>query len=159
MFIHKNKEKKTLEKEKKTNDLAILQAFFGVFDGHGGPSAAEFVAENLDKNITNELETSMDDGQIAEAVKGGYMATDSQFLKKDVRGGACSVTALIMKGNLVVSNAGDCRAVVSRGGAAESLTSDHRPSREDERERIEKLVIRDIVLFHSCSPCCVWQMI
>lgn len=114
------------------------QAIFGVFDGHGGTSAAEFAAENLDKNIINELETSVDDGQIEEAVKGGYMATDSEFLKKEVRGGTCSVTALIMKGNLVVSNAGDCRAVVSRGGAAESLTSDHRPGREDEKERIEK---------------------
>lgn len=120
-----------------------MQAIFGVFDGHGGTSAAEFAAENLDKNIINELETSVDDGQIEEAVKGGYLATDSEFLKKEVRGGTCSVTALIMKGNLVVSNAGDCRAVVSRGGAAESLTSDHRPGREDEKERIEKQVIRE----------------
>ena len=50
------------------------------------------------------------------------------------------MTALIRNGNLVVSNIGDCRAVISRGGAAEALTSDHRPSREDERERIENLV-------------------
>lgn len=71
---------------------------------------------------------------------GGYLTTDSEFLKRDVRGGTCSVTALITGGNLVVSNAGDCRAVSSKRGVAEALTSDHRPSREDERERIEMLV-------------------
>lgn len=41
---------------------------------------------------------------------------------------------------MVVANAGDCRAVLSRDGQAEALTSDHRAGREDERNRIEKLV-------------------
>ena len=54
---------------------------------------------------------------------------------------SCCVTALIRNGNLVVSNAGDCRAVISRGDMAEALTSDHKPSREDERDRIETQVI------------------
>ncbi|KAG6401661.1 hypothetical protein SASPL_138525 [Salvia splendens] len=113
------------------------QAFFGVFDGHGGASAAEFAAKNLEKNILNELEKS---NGIEVAVKNGYLSTDSEFLNKDVRGGACCVIALIKNGNLVTSNAGDCRVVLSRDGSAEALTSDHRPGlREDERERIEKL--------------------
>ncbi|KAL5580708.1 hypothetical protein UlMin_013150 [Ulmus minor] len=115
------------------------QAFFGVFDGHGGAKAAEFAADNLDKNIVDEVVRRDDDDNIEEAVKHGYLKTDSDFLKEDFRGGSCCVTALIRNGNLVVSNAGDCRAVMSRGGAAEALTSDHRPSREDERDRIENL--------------------
>lgn len=78
--------------------------------------------------------------EIADAVKRGYLNTDSEFLKEDVHGGSCCVTALIRKGTLVVSNAGDCRAVMSRGGLAEALTSDHRPSREDEKNRIETMV-------------------
>ncbi|KAL3518048.1 hypothetical protein ACH5RR_020637 [Cinchona calisaya] len=114
------------------------QACFGIFDGHGGAKAAEFAAENLQKNIIDEIDKSTD-GEIEEAVKNGYLRTDSEFLKEDVCGGSCSVTALIRKGNLVVSNAGDCRAVVSREGVAEALTSDHRPSRKDERDRIEAL--------------------
>ncbi|KAL6549440.1 hypothetical protein OROHE_008557 [Orobanche hederae] len=113
------------------------QAFFGIFDGHGGTKAAEFAAENLDKNITKELNTRGNHGEIELAVKGGYLTTDIEFLKTDLRGGTCCVTALIMKGNLVVSNAGDCRAICSRDGVAEALTSDHRPSRKDERDRIE----------------------
>ncbi|KAL2549734.1 putative protein phosphatase 2C 2 [Forsythia ovata] len=114
------------------------QAIFGVFDGHGGAGAAEFAAKNLDRNIRKEVERTSGEG-IEEAVKKGYVATDMEFLKEDIRGGTCCVTALIHEGNLVVSNAGDCRAVMSRGGDAEALTIDHRPSREDERERIESL--------------------
>jgi len=82
-----------------------------------------------------------DESDIEEAVKHGYLNTDSEFLKEDLHGGSCCVTALIRNGNLVVSNVGDCRAVISREGVAEALTSDHRPSREDERDRIQTQVI------------------
>ncbi|XP_019188724.1 PREDICTED: probable protein phosphatase 2C 25 [Ipomoea nil] len=115
------------------------QAIFGVFDGHGGAKAAEYAAQNLSKKILDEIEKSENDEEIKEAVKHGYLKTDSEFLEQDVRGGSCCVTALIRNGNLVVSNAGDCRAVLSRGGVAEALTSDHRPSRPDEKDRIEAL--------------------
>ncbi|KAF6152393.1 hypothetical protein GIB67_020487 [Kingdonia uniflora] len=114
------------------------QAFFGVFDGHGGAKAAEFASENLVKNIKSEVEARGEE-YIIDAIKHGYLTTDSQFLKEDIRGGTCCVSALLGNGNLVVSNAGDCRAVMSRGGIAEALTSDHRPSREDEKVRIENL--------------------
>ncbi|XAR60748.1 Phosphoprotein phosphatase [Bertholletia excelsa] len=114
------------------------QAIFGVFDGHGGAKAAEFAAENLHRNILHEIERS-DKEEIEDAIKFGFLNTDSDFLKEDLRGGTCCVTALLRHGNIMVSNAGDCRAVVSRGGVAEALTSDHRPSREDEKTRIEDL--------------------
>ncbi|KAJ4866859.1 putative protein phosphatase 2C 2 [Raphanus sativus] len=114
-------------------------AIFGVYDGHGGSRASEFAAENLCNNILREIGSEGNESEIEEAVKRGYLATDSEFLKeKDVKGGSCCVTALIKDGNLVVSSAGDCRAVLSVGGLAEALTSDHRPSREDERNRIER---------------------
>ncbi|OIW04375.1 hypothetical protein TanjilG_32567 [Lupinus angustifolius] len=113
-------------------------AFFGVFDGHGGSRAAEFAAKNLKDNVLNEVSTTEEE-DIQEAVKRGYLNTDSDFLKDDLNGGSCCVTALIKNGNLVVSNAGDCRAVISRNGVAEALTSDHRPSRGDERDRVETL--------------------
>jgi protein phosphatase 1L len=48
-----------------------LQSLFGVFDGHGGAKAAEFVAENLDKNIIDEVMRRGDE-EIEEAVKQGY---------------------------------------------------------------------------------------
>lgn len=54
--------------------------------------------------------------------------------------GACCVTALIEGKDIVVSNLGDCRAVLCRGGIAEALTKDHRAGQEDERRRIEDKV-------------------
>ncbi|PKA67268.1 putative protein phosphatase 2C 25 [Apostasia shenzhenica] len=60
-------------------------------------------------------------------------------LSSDIGGKACCVTAFVEMGNLIVSNAGDCRAVINVSGTAEALTSDHRPSREDERNRTRAL--------------------
>lgn len=117
-----------------------MQAIFGIYDGHGGSKAAEFAADYLQKNILDEV-LRREDEDIEEAVKTGYLNTDSDFLSKDIRGGSCCVTTLIRNGSIVVSNVGDCRAVVSRAGTAEALTSDHRPSREDERDRIQNLVM------------------
>lgn len=55
--------------------------------------------------------------------------------------GACCVTALIDGKEMVVSNLGDCRAVLCMGGgSAEALTTDHRPTQEEERRRIEDKV-------------------
>lgn len=118
------------------------QAFFGIFDGHGGKKAAEFASDKMGERIVEEVMMRGGESwnEIEEAVKIAYLKTDAEFLKQDVRGGTCCVTALIRNGVLVVSNSGDCRAVLSRAGKAEALTSDHRPSREDERERIESLV-------------------
>lgn len=39
---------------------------------------------------------------------------------------------------LVVANAGDSRCVLARKGEAVSLSFDHKPENEEERERIEK---------------------
>ncbi|TYI08329.1 hypothetical protein ES332_A10G291600v1 [Gossypium tomentosum] len=114
------------------------QAFFGVYDGHGNSKAAEFVAKNLDKKVMEEVSKTCEDA-IDGAIRDAYLFTDMDFLKEDVGGGTCCVTAMIRKGDLFVSNAGDCRAVLSRNGVAEALTNDHHPSREDERDRIEAL--------------------
>lgn len=53
----------------------------------------------------------------------------------------CCVTAVIEGEEVVVSNLGDCRAVLCRGGVAEPLTKDHRVEQEDERKIIENKVI------------------
>ena len=43
--------------------------------------------------------------------------------------------------DIVISNLGDCRAELCRGGAAEALTKDHKAGLEDERRRIEDKVL------------------
>ncbi|XP_059631009.1 probable protein phosphatase 2C 2 [Cornus florida] len=110
------------------------QAFFGVIDGHGGCAAAEYVAENLGKNIVKAL---AEEDEIEAAIRGGFLVTDKEFLSQGVTSGACVASVLLKDGELHVANAGDCRVVLSKKGMANALTSDHRLSREDERFRIE----------------------
>ncbi|XP_078435826.1 putative protein phosphatase 2C 53 isoform X2 [Wolffia australiana] len=117
-------------------------AFFGVYDGHGGAAAAEFAAENLGKHVMAEVGKTTEEeerGRFENAVATGYLRTDDEFLKSQGEGGTCCVTAVISDDDLIVSNAGDCRAVICRNGEAQALTSDHRPARPDERARIESL--------------------
>ncbi|KAK0573192.1 hypothetical protein LWI29_004166 [Acer saccharum] len=113
------------------------KSFFGVYDGHGGKMAAEFVAENLHTNVFEMMKNCKGEKEKEAAVKAGYLKTDHEFLKQGLASGACCVTALIEGQEVVVSNVGDCRAVLCRGGVAEALTTDHRAEREDERKRIE----------------------
>ncbi|XP_057523217.1 probable protein phosphatase 2C 30 [Amaranthus tricolor] len=112
------------------------QALFGIFDGHGGAKAAEFAAAKLGNIILDYLRRG-DKSMIEENIKNGYLAADEEFLKGNATGGVCCVTALVQHGSLIVSNVGDCRAVISKAGVAEPLTNDHNPSREDEKLRIE----------------------
>lgn len=114
------------------------KGFFGVYDGHGGTKAADFVAENLHINVAEMFENAAGNSGKEEAVKAGYLKTDREFLKQGLGSGACCVTALIEENEIVVSNLGDCRAVLSRNGVAEALTKDHKAERADEREMIEK---------------------
>ncbi|KAK4341195.1 hypothetical protein RND71_039696 [Anisodus tanguticus] len=118
------------------------QAFFFVIDGHGGKAAAEYVAENIGKNIVKELErVERNEGKHIEvAIREGYSLTDQQFLNLGENGGACLASALLKDEELHVSNVGDCRVVLSRNGVAVRLTNDHRLSREDERARVETAV-------------------
>uniref|UniRef100_A0ACD6A2N8 Uncharacterized protein n=1 Tax=Avena sativa TaxID=4498 RepID=A0ACD6A2N8_AVESA len=118
-------------------------AFYGVYDGHGGRAAVDFVSERLGKNVvaavlarTAEAQESAADASssssvdaTAAAIRSAYLATDSEFLGQGVRGGSCAATALVKDGDLYVANLGDCTAA--------ALTSDHTAARGDERARIE----------------------
>ncbi|CAL9239371.1 unnamed protein product [Arabidopsis halleri] len=114
------------------------KSFFGVYDGLGaGGKAAEFLAENLHKNVVEMMENCMEKEEKVEAFKAAYLRTDRGFLEKGVVNGACCVTALIQDQEMIVSNLGDCKAVLCRGGVSEALTTDHKAGRDDDRERIE----------------------
>ena len=66
------------------------------------------------------------------------MTSDLFDLTQDASGGACAATAVVKRGDLYVAHLGDCRAVLSRDGAAAALTADHTCAAEDERARIER---------------------
>ena len=108
--------------------------FFAVCDGHGGDQAAAFAAARMPL-ILAESE-SFARGCMGDALIESFEQTDQQFLASGKSSGCCCVAALISGGGLYVANAGDCRAVLFRGGVAQSLTQDHKPDRPDEKARI-----------------------
>mmetsp|Transcript_3409 Transcript_3409/g.4437 ORF Transcript_3409/g.4437 Transcript_3409/m.4437 type:complete len:358 (+) Transcript_3409:196-1269(+) len=116
-------------------------SFFGVYDGHGGAVAAQFVADNLCKIILNTAKYAESK---VEAVRSAFMEVDSQFeelcQQEGVNDGTTAVAALVNGNKIIVGNVGDSRAVlVQKGAKPVPLSHDHKPSRQDEHERITSL--------------------
>jgi len=114
------------------------EAYFGVFDGHGGRRAADFAAQNLYEYISSDKLFS---SNVAEAVGSAFRKADKEFVElaeqQELRDGTTAVAAYIRKGHMWIANVGDSRAVLCRGGEAHAMSEDHRPDRESEQLRIE----------------------
>jgi len=137
--------------DKTTTIITGQNAFFGVYDGHGGHQAAEFCQDNLHKNLmkemnmqwqeTPQLRTTDPEGvrKISHCIREAFVTSDHQFLCSTQRpqGGTTAVVAVIINGVVVVGNVGDSRAVLCRGGRAIPLSQDHTPKRPDEVQRIQ----------------------
>eukprot|EP00270_Netrium_digitus_P004865 TRINITY_DN16272_c0_g1_i1.p1 TRINITY_DN16272_c0_g1~~TRINITY_DN16272_c0_g1_i1.p1 ORF type:complete len:313 (-),score=67.14 TRINITY_DN16272_c0_g1_i1:357-1295(-) len=116
-----------------------IVGLFGVFDGHGGSRAAEYVKAHLFQNLVSHPQFGTD---MKAAISETFRKTDSDFLQTDNGqnrdAGSTASTAVIVGRHLLVANVGDSRAVICRGGQASALSKDHKPNRSDERERIEQ---------------------
>ncbi|KAH0774432.1 hypothetical protein KY290_011569 [Solanum tuberosum] len=116
-------------------------SFYGVFDGHGGTGAALFVRDCLPRIIVEDADFPL---KLEKVVSKSFLETDAAFAKScsldsDLSSGTTALTAMIFGRSLLVANAGDCRAVLSRGGLAIEMSKDHRPSCVNERTRVESL--------------------
>jgi hypothetical protein len=58
------------------------QALFAVIDGHGGHAAADYVAENLGRNIVKAIECVGEEDRLEQAIRRGYLVTDKEFLSQ-----------------------------------------------------------------------------
>ncbi|PAN05187.1 hypothetical protein PAHAL_1G120600 [Panicum hallii] len=113
-------------------------SLFGVFDGHGGSRAAEYLKEHLFENLLKHPEFLTD---TKLAISETYQKTDTDFLESELSAfrddGSTASTAVLVGDHLYVANVGDSRAVISKAGKAMALSEDHKPNRIDERKRIE----------------------
>lgn len=112
--------------------------FFGIFDGHGGSRAAEYLKEHLFENLMKHPRFMTD---TKSAISETYKKTDMDFLDSQSStfrdDGSTASTAVFVGNQLYVANVGDSRAVISKEGKAIALSDDHKPNRSDERKRIE----------------------
>ncbi|XP_024540912.1 probable protein phosphatase 2C 45 isoform X1 [Selaginella moellendorffii] len=142
----------------KIDDTVV--GLFGVFDGHGGSEAAEYVKKNLFDNLTRHphfvSNTKLAIGQwifvqtldwlieqssslfFSFFPEEAYRKTDADYLHNGPdQCGSTASTAILVGDRLLVANLGDSRAVLCKAGEAVPLSNDHKPDRSDERQRIE----------------------
>jgi len=113
------------------------QAFFGVFDGHTGMEAVDFVYQNILNYFCNHELFKADP---IKAMIEVHEMLDQNFLAKAVtrswRSGTTALSVLLRGNKLFVANLGDARAVLCRQNKAVPLSFDHKPNRPDEAKRI-----------------------
>ncbi|XP_019717580.1 protein phosphatase Mn(2+)-dependent 1K [Hippocampus comes] len=118
--------------------------YFAVFDGHGGPEAADFCHKYLE-NFIKDLVAGEDNLELV--LTRAFLEVDKALAKHlqcssdapGVNAGTTATVALLRDGiELVVASVGDSRAMLCRKGKALKLTVDHTPERRDEKERIKR---------------------
>lgn len=116
----------------------LQNAFFGVYDGHGGEKVAIFTGENLPK-ILAKNENYLK-GNYIQSLIDAFLASDvailnDEELSKDPSGCAATST-LITPTAIYCANAGDSRSILSIDGVVKPLSFDHKPTNEGEKNRI-----------------------
>ncbi|CAM8950110.1 unnamed protein product [Rhodiola kirilowii] len=134
-----------------------LMHYFGVFDGHGCSHVAMRCRDRMHAVLKEELANREDTTSPIDwksVMQRSFSRMDQEVieLNKNVERNDCrcelqapdrdavgstAVVAVVTRYEIIVANCGDSRAVLCRGGKAIALSSDHKPDRPDELERIE----------------------
>ncbi|GAB4827506.1 hypothetical protein Ancab_034389 [Ancistrocladus abbreviatus] len=129
--------------------------FYGVFDGHGCSHVAMKCKNRMHAIVKEEIERksgSMTEWR--EAMERSFSQMDREVGERRTVGvvsgcrcelqtpqcdavGSTAVVAVVTPAKIVVSNCGDSRAVLCRNGVVIPLSSDHKPDRPDELNRIQ----------------------
>ena len=113
-------------------------SFFGLYDGHGGSKACDFLRDNLHKFIINDKYFPSNP---QKAIANGFIYAEKLFFKNFTgidNSGSCAIVVLIIENRVYIANVGDSRAILSakNGTKFYPLSRDHRPGDEKEYKRI-----------------------
>ncbi|XP_047512373.1 titin-like isoform X2 [Pieris napi] len=114
-------------------------SFYAVYDGHAGSSAVQYCVAHLHQYLVESPNFKKD---LRNALRDAFLKTDAEFIRKSkvehrVVGGSTAVVICIRGKRLLVAWAGDSLALVAQRMRVMQLVHPHKPSREDERKRIE----------------------
>ena len=139
-------------------------SMFAIFDGHGGQMVSKICEQSFPLEVCRQakLSQSVDLGahlvasytqidsflQTTGSIKNMRVSPTIPLTRADAPEGiprenlfdfigSTAVICLIRSGSIVVSNAGDSRAILCRDGVAVELSRDHKPESPRERNRIE----------------------
>ncbi|XP_074954667.1 protein phosphatase 1L isoform X2 [Phalacrocorax aristotelis] len=134
-------------------------SIFGIFDGHGGESAAEYVKSRLPEVLKQHLQDYEKDKENSvlsyqTILEQQILSIDREMLEKltvsyDEAGTTCLI-ALLSDKELTVANVGDSRGVLcDKDGNAIPLSHDHKPYQLKERKRIKRAAACGSKLFEE----------
>lgn len=120
--------------------------YFGIFDGHGGPIAADFVNNHIVDHLKFWLAKS---SSLFEVLQNSFTDINNVLTRhivhydlekpEVINTGTTATVCLLRNGiELVVAHVGDARALLCREGQAIRLTRDHHPDNSQEKARIKR---------------------
>ena len=129
-------------------NLTSKYGIFGVFDGHSGSNAVNYISENIEQELKTNLKQMNSDNNnndAKEAIIKTFEKLDQHLTTVNEQSGTCGVVALVERDSntnhptsVLIANLGDSRAVLGEQSAFQNLSIDHAPSNPTERERIIK---------------------
>lgn len=98
-------------------------------EGDAGPLAAADDPRNTNSRL---------DALVTSTLKECFLATDAHFLSSspNPQHGSTATTALVLGDRIYCANVGDSRTMMCRNFCPVALSRDHKPSREDEAQRV-----------------------
>jgi len=142
-------------------------AFFGVYDGHGGDKASEWVGQNFDSIFMDKISQHGEEASpevLSKALQEAFLEVEQQWMaiasqKKECSGTTAAVV-VIKDNTMIVGNVGDTEAVVAveEGGKLKEniLTEVHNPKKNKaEGDRVIKeggIIYKDRVGHPQFNP-------
>jgi serine/threonine protein phosphatase PrpC len=121
---------------------------FGIFDGHRGGKASQYLHDHLQKVLSKTLvefnPNGLTDAGIFAALKLTFVILDRDFRnanhpdRKTKKHGSTATVAMILDEKLWTANVGDSRTVLDNAGAAIQLSEDAKPNDPYYKRNIEK---------------------
>jgi len=115
-----------------TTDYKV--SLFGIFDGHGGSDVVKFVKDRLPQLIRNYLN---DLCPVETAFKNAFKKVDQELKFFDSEYIGTTATLILIKDNKIYcANVGDSKAYIIYEKTYKQISSDHKCTIEDERNRV-----------------------
>jgi serine/threonine protein phosphatase PrpC len=125
---------------------AMDVSLFGVFDGHGGDHVAHYTAKHVERHLVNAKDFGSSPrtlDALQSAFREAILALDAElrvqpeYVNGHDQSGSTLTMVAITPEAIVCANTGDSRSVLCRAGQAIDLSNDHKPSLDEEKNRIE----------------------
>jgi len=122
--------------------------FVTVYDGHGGPQAAEYLNRELPRIFQLQLDSC---SSISEALRHTFLIADKRWFDlvhpvynlgftSPIKVGACALAVAIEEQKITVASVGDCKCVLAlSNGTTVDLNIERNINRPEEQERLKQL--------------------